>query len=311
MWTSLVALVAITGIAVALVPEVDKLADDEKLDRILKPDAGKGFERPDQAPESDSSEFPMAPQLDFNRPQVQMQQTQMKHSFVPFSGGIDRQQPQEQEEQQPQWPQEQQQPGGDDFPQPPMVPPVPMMEDFPPRPPQGYEAVLPAATFNRLLAVHANTSLTVAEKKKQIDGIMNELPQETLDLLPLPPALYRLPGAKLIAIRAIFTNKSLSFDEKNDAVRKFVRSLPIEERRLVRPPLPRGFENLPQETKDKIDELYEMEGLGEDERYAKILKVVMMLPPELRAKIPPPPARMASQIAKSMPPPLQGPPPRK
>ncbi|KAH7698918.1 Protein Y75B7AR.1, partial [Aphelenchoides avenae] len=162
-------------------------------------------------------------------------------------------------------------------------------------PPIGYENILPPDTFKRLVAVHQNMSLSIPEKKKQVDAIMAEVPQETLEMLPLPPALYKLPATELNTAKKIFANKSLSFDEKNESVRKFIQSLPTHLKRLVRPPLPRGFENLPEETKDKIDELYEMDGLSEDERYNKIMKVVELLPPELRAKLPPPPQRQWPQ----------------
>lgn len=90
-------------------------------------------------------------------------------------------------------------------------------------------------------------SLSISEKKKQVDAIMAEVPQETLEMLPLPPALYKLPATELSAAKKIFANKNLSFDEKNEAVRKFIQSLPTHLKRLVRPPLPRGFENLPEE----------------------------------------------------------------
>lgn len=99
----------------------------------------------------------------------------------------------------------------------------------------------------------------MAEKKKQIDAIMAEVPQETLEMLPLPPALYKLPASELNAVRKIFANKKLGFDQKNEAVRTYIRNLPINLKRLVRPPLPRGFENLPEAVSDKKDGLRDKE----------------------------------------------------
>ncbi|KAH7730596.1 Protein Y75B7AR.1 [Aphelenchoides avenae] len=159
---------------------------------------------------------------------------------------------------------------------------------FPPMPPPGFEDVLPKDVYSALVAVHRNQSMTVKQKKQAIDEIMRKVPVEIREKLPLPPGFDRLPAEKLKSIRGILTNNALDFDSRHEKLEEFIKSLPKEERRLIRPPPPPGFENLPQEIKDQIDEIMET-ALGHHERFEQIRKVIDSLPQEIRSKLPPPP----------------------
>jgi hypothetical protein len=76
---------------------------------------------------------------------------------------------------------------------------------------------------------------------------MANVPQEQLDKLPLPPGFDRLPAESLQRLRTLMHNFKLDWDERHQQVKEFIMQLPREERRLMRPPSPPGFEQLPEE----------------------------------------------------------------
>ncbi|KAI6236554.1 hypothetical protein M3Y95_00170000 [Aphelenchoides besseyi] len=164
----------------------------------------------------------------------------------------------------------------------------PMPYGFPSRPPPGFEFVLSPTIYKQLLAVHENTKITDDEKKQQLDKILRLVPQDQLDRLPLPPGFDQLPAETLQRMKQIMHDFSLKWDDRFQKVAEFVRSLPREERRLLRPRLP-GFEALPEETRDQIDDLFENHKLNPIERNQKIHDILESLPEEIRSHIPPPP----------------------
>lgn len=159
---------------------------------------------------------------------------------------------------------------------------------LPPRPPPGFEAVLSPSIFKQLMAVHENVALSVPEKKQRIDHILSLVPQEQLERLPLPPHFERLSPETIQRVRKIMQDFSLDWDARHQKVDEFVRSLPREERRLLRPTIP-GFEALPEEVRDQIDDLFDNQKMHPMERHQKIRQLLESLPEEIRSKIPPPP----------------------
>uniref|UniRef100_A0AC34FZL2 Uncharacterized protein n=1 Tax=Panagrolaimus sp. ES5 TaxID=591445 RepID=A0AC34FZL2_9BILA len=157
-------------------------------------------------------------------------------------------------------------------------------------PPADFKDILPTDKWEQLVELHKNDKLSWKEKKKQINEIMNSIPSETLMKLPLPPHLRKLSAENQQKIREFFADKSLSFDEKFQKTKEFIKSLPEAERKLARPPPPPGFENLPSDVKAKIDAIFENETLGHHERFEKVREIIDALPAEIRAKLPPPPA---------------------
>ncbi|KAI6227788.1 hypothetical protein M3Y99_01218900 [Aphelenchoides fujianensis] len=154
------------------------------------------------------------------------------------------------------------------------IPPPPFPPagaDFlPPRPPPGFEAVLSPSIFKQLMAVHENLRPTNSTACR------------------LPPNFERLSPETLQRVRKIMQDFSLEWDARHQKVDEFVRSLPREERRLLRPVLP-GFEALPEKTRDQIDDLFANRKLHPMERNQKIRDLLISLPEEIRSKIPPPP----------------------
>lgn len=103
---------------------------------------------------------------------------------------------------------------------------------------------MPKDVYNALLSIHQNSSLLTQEKINKIDQIMRAQPYEILYKLPLPPHFEQLPPEYVKKAREIFANKSLDYDTKNVAVADFIKSLPLELRKLVRPPLPPTLDQL-------------------------------------------------------------------
>jgi hypothetical protein len=156
-------------------------------------------------------------------------------------------------------------------------------------PPSDFKDILPADKWEQLVELHKNDKLSWQEKKKQINEIMNSLPTETLMKLPLPPHLRKLSEENQQKVREFFADKSLTFDEKFQKTKEFIKSLPEAERKLARPPPPPGFESLPSDAKAKIDAIFDNESLGHHERFEKVKEIIDALPAEIRAKLPPPP----------------------
>jgi hypothetical protein len=139
------------------------------------------------------------------------------------------------------------------------------------------------------MAVHSNPDLSIDDKKRQIDQIMSNVPQEQLDKLPLPPGFDRLSPENQQRVRQLMHDFKLDWDSRHERVREFIKTLPREERRAMQPRPPPGFENLPEETKDQIDDLFMNDKLTHPERHAKIHELIQKLPIEIRSKLPFPP----------------------
>ncbi|KAI6216322.1 hypothetical protein M3Y99_01827100 [Aphelenchoides fujianensis] len=102
-------------------------------------------------------------------------------------------------------------------------------------PPAGFEQVLDANIMEELLAIHANETLTIAEKKLALDEILQALPKDVIDRLPLPILMRQLPADIQARLQALIYNPELPWDARVRATRKYVRTLPKQFRRLLRP----------------------------------------------------------------------------
>lgn len=156
---------------------------------------------------------------------------------------------------------------------------------FPPMPPPGFEDVLAPSVYQQLLKVHQNSDLTVQEKKQQVDKIMQQVPADQLAKLPLPPLMRMLPEETQQRVRSLMHNYQTPWEERHKKVREFVKSLPIEERRLMRPPLPPYVKDLPQEAQNKLKAIHDNDELEPRERFRKFREVIESLPEEVREKI--------------------------
>ncbi|KAL3067958.1 hypothetical protein niasHT_037948 [Heterodera trifolii] len=156
---------------------------------------------------------------------------------------------------------------------------------FPQNPPPGFEKVIPAPIYKKLLDIHRNPSLGTHEKSRQIDQIMRSLPQNVIDQLPLPPGFDQLPEKELKKARAIFSDRSLSFQEKDRKVFEFVKSLPSHLRRIVRPTLPPMFARLRSDTQAKIGDLLEDESLDDAQRQKRFWQLANGLTEDEKATL--------------------------
>lgn len=180
-------------------------------------------------------------------------------------------------------------------------PPPQFVNGFPARPPPGFEDVVGATVYKQLLKVHEDSSATPETKKAMIDQIMQRVPREQLSKLPLPPGFDRLPADAQQRVRAIFTDFTQPWDRRHQLVHEFVKELPREQRRLLRPPPPPGFERLPQDVRERIEELIDSESRP-FEHADKVQAILQSLPAELRPGMPPPPPSFG-RFPNGMPPP--------
>ena len=71
------------------------------------------------------------------------------------------------------------------------------------------------------------------------------MPAEQRDRLPLPPNFDRLAADVQQKVRGHLSDFSIDWDERHRRIHELIRALPLEQRRLLRPPPPPGFESLP------------------------------------------------------------------
>jgi len=163
-----------------------------------------------------------------------------------------------------------------------------------PPPPPGFE-LLPEEVKAQIKAVHENSTLGWREKTEKIREIMENLPEEHKRKLPFPPpppGFEILPEDAKVKINAIRENSTLSWAEKHEKIREIIEALPEEmKNKLPVPPLPPGFELLPEDIKAKMKAVHEDKTLTHRERFDKIHEIMESLPADIKAKLPPPPPR--------------------
>ena len=108
------------------------------------------------------------------------------------------------------------------------------------QPPPGFKDVLPEETYNELVAIHQDKSISESEKKTKIDQVMSKVSKDVLAKLPLPPNFDKLPQEVQAKAREILHNFSVGFDERHKNLFEFIETLPEEQRELLRPPFPFG-----------------------------------------------------------------------
>lgn len=107
----------------------------------------------------------------------------------------------------------------------------------------GLDKVLPPDVFKQIVELHTDKSLNGLEKRRKADEIFRKVPKEIREKMPLPPHFEKLPDEVKAKIKEVFFNDSLSFEEKNDKLRAYVKTLPEDKRKELRPP---GFNSLPE-----------------------------------------------------------------
>ncbi|KAI6174280.1 Lactamase-B domain-containing protein [Aphelenchoides besseyi] len=150
---------------------------------------------------------------------------------------------------------------------------------FPPMPPPGFESVLSPTVYKQLLSVHRNPQLSAEQKKQQADRIMQQVPADQLKRLPLPFLFDKLPIETQQRIRSIIHNFRMPWDRRRELLHEFIHSLPVEERRVLRPPLPTFVSELPSNIKAQLEAIHNDDNLKPWERFQRFRQVMQTVQP--------------------------------
>jgi hypothetical protein len=101
-------------------------------------------------------------------------------------------------------------------------------------PPVGFEQVLAPTVYKQLLFVHHNPLLSKEQKAHQITQIMRQVPQQQIDLLPLPRGMNELPAEIQKRLRTLVFDYTVEQPERAARVNQFVKQLPVEIRPALR-----------------------------------------------------------------------------
>ena len=128
------------------------------------------------------------------------------------------------------------------------------------------------------------------QKEEKIGAILNQLPDEILDKLPLPPEFDHLPDDAKKKIREIGRDRQLTMAQKHQKISSIIDALPPNIRRLIPPPVPPPvFDHLPAEVRDQLKAVFKDESLNWEERHRKIHAIMKSLPEEVVRALPRPP----------------------
>ena len=115
--------------------------------------------------------------------------------------------------------------------------------------PEGIDKILPPETFQQLIAIHGDKNINGLERRRKLDELMRKVPKDVRDKIPLPPHLAKLPADVQSELRKIYFDDSLSFEDKAEKGRLYMKGLPEDTRKLIAPP---GFENIPEDVSKKL-----------------------------------------------------------
>ncbi|CAD5231444.1 unnamed protein product [Bursaphelenchus xylophilus] len=120
----------------------------------------------------------------------------------------------------------------------------------PPLLPPGFDELLPSESKQKLMELHLNRDLTFEQRREAIEQVFDELPQEILAKLPLPPGLERLPEEHKQKFRNLQMDRSMTAVDRHNKVKEMVSQLPEELQQVVNPPagippMVRGFPSRP------------------------------------------------------------------
>ncbi|VDO40254.1 unnamed protein product, partial [Onchocerca flexuosa] len=105
-------------------------------------------------------------------------------------------------------------------------------------PPSEFKGILPPEIFAQLTTIHQDQSLTIPQKIVKIEEIMNTLPEDVLQRLPLPPVFRLLPQDVQKMIKTVRTTKNLTMEEKWLQMIILIESLPKQQHRMLQQMLP-------------------------------------------------------------------------
>ncbi|VDM08264.1 unnamed protein product [Wuchereria bancrofti] len=156
------------------------------------------------------------------------------------------------------------------------------------------KSILPPITFAQLTSIHQDQSLTVQQKIMKIDEILNALPEDILQRLPLPPVFRLLPQEIQEMIKIVRTAKNLTMQEKWLQMTILIESLPQEQRIILQQTMPHfpltlsseSKDILPNETWNNLVGIYQNINLDKAGKLRKIDEIISTLPDTIRQKLP-------------------------
>lgn len=94
-----------------------------------------------------------------------------------------------------------------------------------PRPliPPGFDEHLPEDAKQRLIQLHFDRTLNFEQRRDKIEEVLDGLPKEVLEKLPLPPGLERLPEESKAKFKELHMNRDLSWRERHELVQKAIK----------------------------------------------------------------------------------------
>ena len=132
----------------------------------------------------------------------------------------------------------------------------------------------------------------------RLNAIMRMAPREQLDRLPLPVGFENLPSESLQRARTILHDFTLEWDERAEALQRFITALPTDEQRAIldgastiqeasSPPM--FVSQLPSPQREALVDALSDRSLGAVEKFGRVEAILDSLPAEARARVPPPP----------------------
>ncbi|VDK82891.1 unnamed protein product [Litomosoides sigmodontis] len=165
---------------------------------------------------------------------------------------------------------------------------------FPSEPPSELKSILPPETFAQLRAIHQDQSLTVPEKMMKIDEIINGLPENILQQLPLPPVFRLLPQYVQEVMKAIRIAKNITVEEKWLQMAIIIDSLPSEQQKMLQQIMPHftlasssEFKDiLPKDVWNQLVATYQDAKLSDEQKVKRIDEVINELPDSISQRLP-------------------------
>lgn len=110
--------------------------------------------------------------------------------------------------------------------------------------PEGLDKLLAPDVYQSLISIHSDKSIDGLTRRRKLDELFRKVPDEIKQKMPLPPHLAKIPTNVQEDLKKIFYDNSLSFEDKAEKSRVYIKGLPEDVRKTIAPP---GFENLPEE----------------------------------------------------------------
>uniref|UniRef100_A0A0K0FIS5 STI1 domain-containing protein n=1 Tax=Strongyloides venezuelensis TaxID=75913 RepID=A0A0K0FIS5_STRVS len=156
-----------------------------------------------------------------------------------------------------------------------------------PPPSKELEAIVGRDIFNKINQIHSSTD-TPKVKLQKVDGIFASLSDDVLRKIPIPKHLMGLPEDAKKEVHSIMIDKKLTAIEKYEKTKKVIRSQPPEIQAKCAPPLPSGFEFIPDDVKGQFMSLLMNDDLNFIEKLEKMHQLINSLPEDIKAKLGPP-----------------------